>query len=73
MNLPAAPDISGRVRAEIERAGLSQAKVMFQIDMSSTTWDRRMKTPGEWRMRELDAIASVLGIPVERLLVGGTP
>ena len=67
MNLPTTPDVSGRIRAEIEHAGKTQAAVAWAIDMPPTTWRRRMDNPETWRVGELDAIADVLGIERVRL------
>lgn len=69
MNLSIAPDVSERIRDEIERAGKTQTTVMFAIDMPPSTWQRRMSSLGgsSWRIGDLDAIASVLDIDRSRL------
>jgi hypothetical protein len=62
---------SGNVRAEIARAAVNPRLVREAIGMSRTTWRRRMKEPGDWRLGELRKIADHLGIPIERLANGG--
>lgn len=61
---------SDNVRAESARRGFSFKKVREAIDMSRSTWDRRMAEPGSWRLGELDGIARYLGVPIDRLADG---
>jgi hypothetical protein len=61
---------SANVRAEIARAGVNPRLVREALQMSRTTWHRRMRKPGDWRMGELRKIADHLGIPIERLANG---
>lgn len=61
---------SANVRAEIARANVNPRLVREAIDMSRTTWHRRMREPGDWRMSELRKIADYLGIPIQRLANG---
>lgn len=70
----APPTVSDNVRAEIARAGLTAREVRSAmlnrgIHLAASTWDDRMRTPGTWRLRELETIAEVLGRPIN-VLVG---
>lgn len=65
------PDLPANIRAEIARSGTPVLDVMEQLEMPASTWYRRMNDPRTWRWGELEDLASILGIPVLRL-VGGT-
>jgi hypothetical protein len=66
------PDLPANIRAEIARSGKPVTDVMEHLDMSASTWYRRMKeNPRSWRWGELLDLASFLGISVTRL-IGGT-
>lgn len=61
------PSYSANVRAEVARAGRTQGAVAEEIGMTRSQWDRRMSGAVDWRAFELDRIADVLGVPLERL------
>ena len=67
---PAPPVITGNIRAEMARAGMSVQRAQNIVNVSPGTWETRMKTPGTWRMNELERLAAALGVSVARLVVG---
>lgn len=60
-------DYSANVRAEVARSELTQGQVADHVGLSRSQWERRMSGKTDWRAVELDRIAQVLGIPLERL------
>jgi hypothetical protein len=67
------PNVSDNVRAEIARAGMTAggtrvALRSLGVHISPTTWSDRMQDPGSWRQRELEAIASLVGVPTSTLV-----
>lgn len=61
-------DYSANVRAEVARAGRTTTSVILAMQhMNRPKWMRRMAKPELWSVVELQQIAAVLGIPLERL------
>lgn len=67
---PPPPVITGNIRAELARAGMTVAHAQRVVDISPGTWETRMRVPGTWKMSELRALADALGVTVGRLVVG---
>lgn len=71
---PALSGPSAAIAAELARRRMSwaeaRARMPQDVRIGRTAWEDRMRTPGMWRLRELEAIAAVLGVPVVTL-VGG--
>lgn len=59
--------ISANVRAEIARGRMSHRSVSDQTGIAYSRLQRRLRK-GEWRVRELDRIAEVLGIDLGSLI-----
>lgn len=53
------------LQAAQDSVGLSNERLAAQLNMTSKTWERR-KTEGRLRTDELDRVADVLGLTVER-------
>jgi hypothetical protein len=54
--------ITWNIRAEIVRRGMTFTQARDAIGMAPSTWDTRMADPMTWRLRELQALAHVLGM-----------
>jgi hypothetical protein len=54
--------ITWNIRAEIVRRGMTFTQARDAIGMAPSTWDTRMADPMTWRLRELQALAKVLGM-----------
>jgi hypothetical protein len=63
------PNYSANTRAEIARAGRTQASVRNdpRVGLTGPQWTRRMHGDVDWRAHELQAVADVLGVDVARL------
>lgn len=61
------PNVSDNVRAEVARAGLTHRKTATLAGIPSSTWVRRMADPSGWTIRELEAVAEVLGVSLVTL------
>lgn len=61
---------TANVRAEAARRGVSIRELCRRIGMARSTWTRRTVNPGSWRLSELQAIAGVLDVPLDRLADG---
>jgi hypothetical protein len=59
--------ITDNITEAMRARNLDAAVVMSMIDMASTTWYRRMRSPQGWTIGELDALASVLRTTRSRL------
>jgi hypothetical protein len=65
--------VPDNVRAEIARRRMHADKVAAQIPMpnggvmSYATFKRRMRSPGTFTLDEVEALARILRVPVERL------
>lgn len=64
------PVITRNIRAELARAGRTARQAQEAIQISSTTWDDRMRQPGYWRLQHLEALADWLGVDIVALLRG---
>lgn len=71
------PAITGNIRAEMARRGLTAAQVRRGIrrdgplsvtHMSASTWETRMREPGTWKWSELAQLAVVLGVRPSELV-----
>lgn len=76
---PPLPAITGNIRAELARKGMTAAQARGFIGsaagdkgtgMASATWERRMRDPGTWKIQELESLAAALGVTVARLVAG---
>lgn len=59
--------VPNRITDELKARGLTATTVMAMINMTPTTWYRRMRHPDGWTLGELDALADVLRIERGRL------
>jgi hypothetical protein len=66
----APPVITGNIRAEMARAGMTVAATQRHLEMSAPTWERRMRNPGTWKWSELEKLAALLHVAPARLVVG---
>jgi hypothetical protein len=73
------PVITGNIRAEMARRGISAATARRMLGrrgthglvaMSPTTWETRMREPGSWKWRELERLAEILGVSPAELVRG---
>jgi len=60
--------IAANVRAEIARASMSQGELAERLGMVQPVLSLRLQARRSFRAEELVEIASVLGVPVARLL-----
>ena len=60
--------VSRNVRAEIARSGMKHRDVAQEIGMLYPTLRNRISGRAEWRIDELDRLATLLGVPLARLL-----
>lgn len=74
INIPQSPSrrIAAEVRAEAARQGISLREVARRLDVSQMWLSRRVKVTADVDLtfEELERIAAVLDVPVERLLGG---
>ena len=61
---------TANVRAEAARRGMSIRELCRRIGMARSTWTRRTLDPRSWRLGELQKIADVLDVPLDRLADG---
>lgn len=59
--------MAGNVRAELGRVRMSQAAAAGHLKMSQTALSRRLNGAIAFNIDELEALANVLGVPIERL------
>jgi hypothetical protein len=63
---PPWPTVSSNIRAEAARRGMSLAQLREampeQVRPSASTFADRLAKPGTWRIREVEAIARILGV-----------
>lgn len=66
------PTISDNIRVEMTRRRLTAVQVRAampeDVRIADRAWENRMTDPGLWRMRELEAIADILGVPLRALV-----
>lgn len=60
--------VPDNVRAEIARRGMSGPKVAQQVPMSYATFKRRMDKPKTFTLGEVETLARILRVPIERLM-----
>jgi transcriptional regulator with XRE-family HTH domain len=65
---PPLSELNRNIRAEIARAGLTQAVLATQLDMSQPTLSRRLAGEADWSVRELVRLAEILGVPLSTFL-----
>lgn len=64
-------EVSYRVKAAIESAGISIRKLAHKSRITRTTLRRRLKAPSKFTVREIDNVAGVLDVPTASLLPDG--
>lgn len=63
--------VSAEIRAELARQQMSQRQLAELLEMQPAVLSRRLNGTGGWRTlttTEIDRIAVLLGVPVDRLL-----
>lgn len=60
--------VAANVRAELARAGYSQAKLAQALDTTQQTISRRMSGQVAFTIEELGSIANILGVPLIALI-----
>lgn len=66
--LPDLAEINANIRAELARAKLGPGEARTALHMGEVAWRTRMQTPGAWRLAELEALASWLGLKLTDLV-----
>jgi len=68
---PPWPTVSSNIRAEAARQRMPLARLReampAQVRPSASTFADRLDKPGTWRIREVEAIAVILGVPTSVL------
>jgi len=63
--------VSATLAAELARRRITWAearrRMPTDVAIARTAWEQRMRDPGRWKLRELQALAEVLGVPVAEL------
>lgn len=67
-NAPPALDEARVIRGLIAETGTSRAAIAAALDVSTETLRRRLKTPGDFKLGELDIVATTLGTTVEDII-----
>jgi transcriptional regulator with XRE-family HTH domain len=62
--------VSVKIRAELERQGVSARELSRRLSVSQPYIHRRLNGDVQFRVDELDKIAAVLGVPVATFLSG---
>ena len=65
---PITTKVAANVRAEMGRAGVSQAELASVLGLSQAAVSKRLRGSTRWRVDELAATASHLGVPLAVLL-----
>ncbi len=67
--------VAAEIRAELARQQMSQREFARKLGIDPALVSKRLAVaPGRsWTVDELDRIAIVLGVPVDRFLTGPTP
>lgn len=62
--------VSDNLKAEMVRRGIGTTEMADRMDLSLSTFYRRLRKPWEFTLQDLDRAAAFLKIPVETLLKG---
>lgn len=60
--------VSGNIRAEMARRGLSQADLGAALNLTQSSIGKRLRNITPWSLPELETTARLLGVSMERLL-----
>lgn len=71
--LSAAARIGRNVKAELTRHGVTRSAAAAELEMDPANLGHRLAGRTSFRADELDALALLLGVPVERFYAGRAP
>lgn len=63
--------VARNLKAEMTRRGIGASEMANQMDLSLSTFYRRLRKPQEFTLGNIDKAAAFLGLPVETLLKKG--
>jgi len=73
MTLTNVADLPGEIRAVLARAGVPQDAACESAQLPRQTYYRRMGSPGDWRLDELERLARAAGCTLSVALVPAQP
>ena len=63
--------VARNLKAEMVRRGIGATEMADHLDLSLSTFYRRLRKPWEFTLQNLDSAAAFLGLPIETLLMKG--
>lgn len=63
--------VGRNILAEMVRRGITPSEMALQMDLSLSTFYRRMRHPEDLTLKNLDSASAFLKVPIEALILKG--